>query len=82
MSSFWLKCKVRNNQTDLSGQDSADKVILTVLILTIAVFVAIVCRLSLIRAFNFDEFQVLYASASLIRGKALMQITSVITSLL
>jgi hypothetical protein len=62
---------VRNNQTDLSGQDSADKVILTVLILTIAVFVAIVCRLSLIRAFNFDEFQVLYASASLIRGKAL-----------
>jgi hypothetical protein len=71
MGFLWLKRMERKNEPDLSGKEYPDKAILTALILYIALFAAIIFRLSVIRAFNFDEFQVLYASASLIRGKAL-----------
>jgi hypothetical protein len=61
----------RENQQDLAGRQYPDKAILIALILYIIVFAVIILRLSLIRIFNFDEFQVIYASASLLRGKAL-----------
>ena len=61
----------RENQQDLAGRQYPDKAIFIALILYIIVFAVIILRLSLIRIFNFDEFQVIYASASLLRGKAL-----------
>ena len=61
----------RKNHTDLFRNEYPNKAIFIAVVLYISVFAAIILRFSLIRAFNFDEFQVLYASASLIRGKAL-----------
>ena len=61
----------RKNHTDLFRNEYPDKAVFIAVVLYIGVFAAIILRFSLIRAFNFDEFQVLYASASLIRGKAL-----------
>ena len=61
----------RKNHTDLFRNEYPDKAVFIAVVLYIGVFAAIILRFSLIRAFNFDEFQVLYASASLVRGKAL-----------
>ena len=61
----------RKDQTDLFRDKYPDKAVFMTLVLYLVVFSTIILRLSLIRAFNFDEFQVLYTSASLIRGKAL-----------
>ena len=61
----------KKNHTDLFRNEYPDKAVFIAVVLYIGVFAAIILRFSLIRAFNFDEFQVLYASASLIRGKAL-----------
>ncbi len=61
----------RKIHTDLFRNEDPDKAFFIAVVLYMGVFAAIILRFSLIRAFNFDEFQVLYASASLIRGKAL-----------
>ena len=61
----------RKIHTDLFSNEYSDKAVFIAVVLYIGVFAAIILRFSLIRAFNFDEFQVLYASASLVRGKAL-----------
>ena len=49
----------------------AEKTFGICLILFVAFLAFMTLRLSSTRFFDFDEFQVLYASASLVRGKAL-----------
>ena len=59
------------NHTGLCRDEYPGKAVFIALVLYTGVYATFIFRFCLIRAFNFDEFQVLYASASLIRGKAL-----------
>ena len=58
-------------ETRFPGYELADRVFGICVILFAAFLSLMIVRLSSIRFFDFDEFQVLYASAALVRGKAL-----------
>jgi len=58
-------------ETRFLGYELAERVLGICVILFIAFLSLMIVRLSFIRFFDFDEFQVLYASAALLRGKAL-----------
>jgi len=58
-------------ETRFLGYELAERVLGICVILFIAFLSLMIVRLSFIRFFDFDEFQVLYASAALVRGKAL-----------
>jgi hypothetical protein len=71
MSTVIKKEASKRETPRLLQYDLAQKISNICIVLSIAFLSVMIVRLSLIRFFNFDEFQVLYASAALVRGKAL-----------
>jgi hypothetical protein len=76
-SRVWSMSTVLENEVskkktvELSHYDLADRISNICIVLAIIFLSAMIARLSFSRFFDFDEFQVVYASAALVRGKAL-----------
>jgi len=68
---FVFEKDVNRNETGSVGYEFEERTLGICLILFIAFLTFMIQRLASTRFFDFDEFQVLYASASLVRGKAL-----------
>jgi len=68
----WTREKtLRERSTGPDGYDSGERIFQLGLILFILYMVYVALKLSSTRFLDFDEYQVLYESASLVRGKAL-----------
>ena len=76
-SRVWSMTAVLENEVSkkktpwLFHYDLAHKIFNICIVLSIAFLSVMIARLCFSRFFDFDEFQVLYASASLVRGKTL-----------
>lgn len=71
MSTVLKKEASKRETPRLLQYDLAQKISNVLIVLSIAFLSLMIVRPSLIRFFDFDEFQVLYASVALVRGKAL-----------